>query len=264
MQMTRTTLLIVVSLILQVPALGSLLPQDVVVVYNNSTLSDNDCDWSASKAVADYYCAARGIPSQNVIGVTFPFVEESITPERFCEDIAVPLRTFLSSRSGFDVNNPATDPTKAIVLCYGIPLRIEGDGRLSAVDSALSLLFNTTPWGREPIGGYANPYGGIASPYRSTDTDPAARTKPGDFGAFRASSFNHVLEPAPHFTIVRFLDATHAVAAGERGMLYRGTLANGTWTWDAVKDSDKGFLFHDITDICVVDSQHFYMCSWAA
>jgi len=243
------------------PGFAALSPNEVVVVYNSSTANDG-YDWSASKSVADYYCAARGIPSANEVGILFPYSTESTTPVRFNDDIATPLRAFLCERAGVaSTGTPdlTADPTKAIVLCYGIPLKILGAERSASVDSAISLLFNTTSWGREPIGtGEANPY------YYNNADNPLDRNGiPADFGEFRQSTYNSVPVTAPSFTIARMLDTTHALAAGRAGILYRGTWnqTGQKWDWDLVADAAKQFILGDVNDICVLDSDRAWLCT---
>lgn len=154
MRAVKICMAVLAFVILSLPALAGLSSQDVVVVYNNSTLTNGNYDWSVSESVADYYCAARGIPSSNKFGVTFPYGSESTSPVRFHNLIETPLRTFLSSRPGFVENDPGTDPTKAIVLCLGVPILVDGGGITCSVDGSLSLLFNQTDWGHLPLAGY--------------------------------------------------------------------------------------------------------------
>ena len=248
------------ALLLIGPSQASLSPNDVVVVYNGSG------NWNTgvrqSKAVADYYCIARGIPLSNEARVDWYDTGEAMIPSDFCDYIAAPLRTFLSQRAGRTDGGPsdiATDPTKCIVLCYGIPLKILGVERSASVDSAISLLFNTTSWGREPIGtGEANPY------YYNNADNPLDRNGiPADFGEFRQSTYNSVPLTAPSFTIARMLDTTHALAAGRAGILYRGTWnqTGQKWDWDLVADAAKQFILGDVNDICVLDSDRAWLCT---
>jgi len=177
-----------------------------------------------SKSVADYYCAVRGIPTANKVPVKIPSSLEVIPPDVFRNRIAVPLRRFLQIRAGIDPDTHpdqlpdlATDPTKCIVLCTGIPVLISGNGITCSVDSSLSLLFNKTEWGHLPITGYpaaGAPYF-LANPYcekhsdATKDVDPAQRTIPADFGEFRANpACNSTLEPATDFTTARIMDST--------------------------------------------------------
>ena len=153
--------------------------------------------------------------------------EESVSPEDFRKKILEDqlneqgevthkgLKRQLAELAGLsagEVPDLATDPTKCIVLCYGVPILIRGSGVTCGVDASLSLLFNETEWGRMPFAGYPSAIPGrFQNPYYEPQVDPAQRTKPEDFGEFRASSYNRTTEPAPNFTIVRLLDSTHAL-----------------------------------------------------
>jgi hypothetical protein len=262
-------------------AFASLSPNDVVVVYNASTSADG-CDWSASKAVADYYCSARDIPPANELGVVWPRPYETIIPADLVHYVVNDqydgegnllykgLKTQLAERAGLSAGQTpdlATDPTKCIVLCYGIPIKVSEwyYCRCSSVDSALTLLFQQTPWGRLPIGAY--PWDGscVVNPYYDAHWDPAERSIPADFGAFRSSSANQSSEAAPPFTVVRMLSATHAIAAGKYGLLYSGrwveTPTPPHWEWSAVKDPNKHFILGHITDVCVLSSTTAYLAT---
>ena len=196
--------------------------------------------------------------------MNWPYPGEVISPSDFDKYIlndqgtSPGLKAFLSSRPGFDINSPGTDPTKAIVLCYGVPLRVSGEEKCSSVDSVLTLLFNSNEWGLEPIGRYSQPR--ITNPYYYNHW-AAGSPSPGDFGDFRASSYNNTSVSPSSFTIVRMLDNNNAVAGGVNGLLYTGTYANGTWTWTAVTDENKAFIAYEINDIFVLDSQHAWVAS---
>jgi hypothetical protein len=122
----RRWIVITVLLLLGGPIMAGLTPGDIVVVYNSNTLEDEiPVDWTVSKRVADYYCAERGIPDANKVGVKWPYTGESTDPRTFYLRIQLPLEQFLASRFGVtEATDPASDPIKAILLCYGIPVRI--------------------------------------------------------------------------------------------------------------------------------------------
>ena len=258
----RTGLVVFTLATLCVPAVAGLSPQDVVVVYNNSTLANDAYDWSVSKAVADYCCAARNIPSENEVGVTFPYADEghearAIPRPHSHSPPHLPLLPVPASPSPI-----RSDPTKCIVLCYGIPSQITGNERCCSVDSALTLLFNSTDWGRTPIGSYCS--GALTNPYYSpASTNPLDRGgKPADFGEFRANeTLNDISVAAPIFTIIRAFDDTHAIAAGTEGVLYTGTRTGNSWDWNPVDDSSKSFVAATINDISVFDSSHAWACT---
>ena len=175
------------------------------------------------------------------------------------------LETQLAERAGLSagqIPDLASDPTKAIVLCYGIPLKIEGNERECSVDSALTLLFNKTDWGRESIGSYC--FGALINPYYfSNSSNPFDRGgKPTDFGEFRANAtLNDISVAAPIFTIIRAFDDTHAIAAGTSGALYTGTRTGNSWDWQPVDDSSKSFVAATINDISIFDSTHAWACT---
>ena len=142
-------------------AFGGITPHEVVVVYNSNS------SYPASKAVADYYCAARGIPLNNQVGVNWPAPPfgptnsphpsewgtptDWISVADFVQYIQNPLEQFLIQHFGADPDDSASDPIKAIVLCYGIPVRITDSVRQCSVDSALTMLFEHAPWGRAAL-----------------------------------------------------------------------------------------------------------------
>lgn len=253
MRRVPVVLLVLLSGFLIPAAQASLNPNEIVVVYNNHSYWNTGL--RQSKAVADYYCAARGIPDANKIGISWDRETHYIIPADFLEVFA-PLRDYLASRPGFEATDPATDPVKCLVLCYGTPMSINGSERLCSVDSALTLLFNSTAWGFEPIASYGGG-GTFDNPYRSTTgPDPANRTKPTDFGSFRETDTGFTVY-APNFTIVRMLDASHALAAGTKGVLYKGTMTGSAWEWTVIDDLTKQFITHDVKDICTLDPAQY-------
>jgi hypothetical protein len=66
--MTRTAVWTLLAFLLPACAEAALSPNDVVVVWNSHPY------WNTgnrqSQAIADYYCAARGIPDANKLGVS--------------------------------------------------------------------------------------------------------------------------------------------------------------------------------------------------
>ena len=210
----RKTLLagILLLLSLTVSATASLSPSEVVVVYNSSDVWNDDHvpPRNVSKLVADYYCLVRDIPAENEVGINWPWTKESANPVEFVDYLlndrpGFPgLKSFLASRPGFDINDPGSDPTKCIVLCYGVPVKLTGGEAGACVDSALTLLFNTTPWGRQPVSNYLHETSAVRNPFWLYDTggvwspvpvNPFA-TRRYDFGDFRASTRTGVNETA--------------------------------------------------------------------
>ena len=251
--LTNIVILILVSLAF--PAVAALSPGEVVVVYNSS---DEWNVWNeaqgrnvnVSKAVADYYCLVRDIPAENEVGIPWDYLIEAANPADFFTDVVPGLRSFLAARPGFDINDPGSDPTKAIVLCYGVPVKLTGGEAASAVDSSLTLLFNTTPWGRQPVSDYRSRWYAVPNPFRIV----SYVNRRYDFGDFRASAGNAVIETAPSFHVVRMLSPQRAVAGGSKGALFLGEKTGDTWSWTAIPDEKKQFIRGHVTDICVVDA----------
>jgi uncharacterized protein (TIGR03790 family) len=265
MRNKRWVLLIALLTFLCDRSYAALSPQDVVVIYNKNDVWKNAQDVNVSKAVADYYCAARGIPQENEFGIDWQSTSPDIGVDQFLNQIVydrpgIPgLTSFLASRPDFDVNDPSTDPTKVIVLCYGVPMRVWGPETANSVDSSLTLLFNGiydasqqfhhgTYWGRFPLGNYGVPYGCFTNPFYHD-----SENKPIDFGELRSSDYNAMTETAPNFTVVRMLASNRAIAGGQRGMLYRGEKTGSAWDWTPVWEESKRAVRWDIVDICVLD-----------
>ena len=250
----RRWIVITVLLLLGGPIMAGLTPGDIVVVYNGNTLEDEiPVDWTVSKRVADYYCAERGIPDANKVGVKWPYTGESTDPRTFYLRIQTPLEQFLHEHFHSDEVPIGEDPIKAIVLCYGIPTAISGE-IVNAVDSKLTMLFNETPWGNGPLS-----FKFVAnSPYWQQTQTCLQRDRPADFAEFRTDANNDRLLVHPGFFVIRMLDATHALAGGV-GALFRGVQFDGIWEWTSIPMQDRGFTIWSITDICVSDPQHAYV-----
>jgi uncharacterized protein (TIGR03790 family) len=123
--------------------------QDIVVVFNSAM--------PESKDVADHYASARNVPSSQVIGFNLPR-QEAMTRAQFREQLQDPLAKFLEKQTllTFQGTNVTSATIRYIVLCYGVPLRIENDPKLhekgesnvkvelrnngAAVDSELAIL----------------------------------------------------------------------------------------------------------------------------
>ena len=245
-------------------AYSSLNPSEILVVYNGN--SENPLA-PASAAIADYYCGERGIPAANKFALTqLGRTSEDMLASEFASDVYIPLRNHLQSTFGSDPANPGADPIKCIVLCYGVPTQICTADRVASVDSVLTCLFQHAPWGRSPMAitsSYVYRWP-VNSPYQDaggTNYISARGDKPVDFGAFRESSFNDTPETAPNFTVVRMAGASNAFACGEQGMLYHGTYANDTWSWEVTLDEDKAFVGHTITDIWPISATTALACS---
>jgi len=136
-------------------------PAEVLVVYNSSYTTDSDSDGvQDSLEIAQYYQAARSIPSANVVGIAAPTSEE-ITRAQYNEEIKSALESYLTS-SGLKTS------IKYIVLVKGIPLKIQytnnasyGSTDYSSVDAAVCLLFETY----SIVWRIANPYYNVDPSY---------------------------------------------------------------------------------------------------
>ncbi|MDO8587834.1 MAG: YCF48-related protein [Armatimonadota bacterium] len=276
----RTIRILVVAALLLVSllpsAFGGLSPYEVVVVVNNNPQAPDLAQ--ASRAVADYYCAQRGIPSENIVEIDAPVYEVLADPLLYAERIAGPIETALQSL-GSDPDHPESDPIKCIVLCYGVPSNIHTANRYCSVDSALTMLFERAPWGRVAMAGVDNENNSSYDWVRAYSPDAAYQdsggtsyltargSKPADFGEFRSSQYNSVTEAAPKFTVVRMLNDVQppaistAIAVGHQGMLYRGVLDSGIWTWTPTIDENKDYVANTVSDVCVVNSTTAYACT---
>jgi len=109
----------------------------VVVVYNKNV--------KASKEVADYYADKRGVPAKQIIGLSLP-EGENISRKDFTAKMWRPLWRTLEKEKLFRVKSASIQGTNAtdiktywrvaessvryMVLCYGVPLRVEHDPSL--------------------------------------------------------------------------------------------------------------------------------------
>ena len=132
-------------------------PENVLVLYNINDLSDknNNNIWD-SYEIASYYQTIRNIPSANVFGIKAP-TSPSISREQYDSYFdntgqILGIRQQIESilNLNFDQNdNPLRTVIKYIVLCKGIPHRIEshtssdyGSADYGSVDAAVALIFN--------------------------------------------------------------------------------------------------------------------------
>src|SRR4051794_34171492 len=100
---------LLVPLFLAAPAFA-LEPAEVVVVTNKNVPD--------SRAVAEHFLKARGVPAENVVALDLP-KDEDISRKDYDEKLAAPLRSVLGDRK---------DRIKCLVCVYGVPLRVGGDG----------------------------------------------------------------------------------------------------------------------------------------
>lgn len=146
------------------PACGATPGEEVFVVYNLRSAPD-------SHLVAEHYAKRRGVPENQLLGLTLP-TTENITRAEFNERFKAPLLAALEDRGLLSYDSqivPAADGRpgsvvwfpkagriRYLVLTYGVPLRITRDAALvepnqdrvpqalrrneAAVDSELALL----------------------------------------------------------------------------------------------------------------------------
>jgi len=103
-------LVLVLQGLLPAPAAGALTPEDLIVVYNRRV--------PESREVAEYYAQKRRVPAANLVGVEVSPGESMSRQEYDQELVPVLRRQVAEARRGH--RNPA------LVLVYGMPLRVEG------------------------------------------------------------------------------------------------------------------------------------------
>ena len=109
---------LLLSLLLAAPAFA-LEPAEVIVITNKAVPD--------SRAVADHYLKARGVPAGNVVELDLPKTED-ISRKDYDEKLATPLRAALKDRK---------DRVKCLLCVYGVPLRVGGDGPSDAEKAQL-------------------------------------------------------------------------------------------------------------------------------
>lgn len=131
---------------------GGIRSDDVALIVN-------DAD-PASRAIAAYYSAHRGIPAAHICHLRLS-ADEEIGRDTFERDIEAPIAGWLKRRN-------LVEKILVLVTTSGVPLKVKGSfsatGTASSVDSELTLLYNLLHTGKRPPleGGAPNPF------YRST------------------------------------------------------------------------------------------------
>ena len=235
---------LLVLLFPQEQASSSIKPSEVLLVVNMKE--------PISIKVADYYRAKRGVPGKNVCRISCT-TSETVTPGEYVTSILRPTEAYLKSNFSVNPSKPGIDPIKVILLTYGVPAMINQGERCSSVDSALTLAFSQTPWGRLPIARYCDPRSAIPNVYYG---------KMKDFAVVREDpKLSDLEESAPPYTIVRILDSTTAIAGGQVGLLARGERSGGTWKWTPIPDDKKGFIAYKVSDIFALDAKRIFVCT---
>src|SRR4030095_13010096 len=93
------------SLLVAAPAFA-LDPAGVIVVTNKNVPD--------SRAVADHYLKARGVPASNVVELDLP-KDEDISRKDYDDKLLSPLRAALRDRK---------DKVRCLLNVYGVPLRV--------------------------------------------------------------------------------------------------------------------------------------------
>ncbi len=109
----------------------------VVVVYNSRV--------PASKEVAEHYARLRSVPTNQVLGISLS-EGEGMSRSEFRHEFQEPLfkkfrtegwfKTKLDSSSGKLVYKVAESSIRYLVLCYGVPVRIQPDATLTEAGTA--------------------------------------------------------------------------------------------------------------------------------
>ncbi len=117
-------LILLLLLLLQVCRGADAENQSVAVLYNSREKS--------SRELAAYYAKARNIPDKHVLGLKLP-TGETISRKDFIDDLEKPLRKKLKDLQLLQVDdgrNSATGALRYLVVCRGVPVRIEEDSKL--------------------------------------------------------------------------------------------------------------------------------------
>lgn len=101
-----SSLLTVVYLMLFVEAARALGPEDVYLLVNKNVPD--------SRAIAEHYCARRGVPRDHILAFDLP-AGEDVSRAVYEERLVAPLRKRLQDRR---------DKVKVLLSIYGIPLRV--------------------------------------------------------------------------------------------------------------------------------------------
>ena len=113
-------------LLLLCSALFSLEPDEILIIANKSC--------GESLAIAQYYCAKRGVPADNIL--TLPLGSElidTITRTDYDKQLAEPIREKLLAPG-------AGKQIRCLLTTYGVPIKVEGRGPLEGQEEKLNQL----------------------------------------------------------------------------------------------------------------------------
>jgi uncharacterized protein (TIGR03790 family) len=121
--------------------------ENILLVVNQAS--------EASVQIGDYYARRRGVPRNNVLGVTVAPKDE-VSRSDFERHIETPITTWFG-------RSAAHDRVVYIVLTKGVPLRVTGttgrSGTVASVDSELALQYRKMTGTPVPVAGpLPNPY----------------------------------------------------------------------------------------------------------
>ena len=92
------------------PSALALAPSDLIVIYNRNLVE--------SKAVAEYYAQKRRVPWDQLLGVAVSTAED-MTRQDYEQNLLPPVRAAVKKLQ-------AQGQTPALLLVYGLPLRVQG------------------------------------------------------------------------------------------------------------------------------------------
>jgi len=114
------------TLLLLCSASSALEPNEILIIANGNH--------SESLAIAQYYCAKRGVPVDNIL--TLPLGTElsyTITRANYEKQVASPIRERLLSLE-------FSGQIKCLLTTYGVPIKVEGRGPLKGQEAELKEL----------------------------------------------------------------------------------------------------------------------------
>ncbi|MHC4640647.1 MAG: TIGR03790 family protein [Planctomycetota bacterium] len=126
------------TLLLLCSAVLALEPDEILIIANGNH--------SESLSIARYYCAKRGVPTDNIL--TLPLgtkLSYTITRANYEKQLAVPIRERLLSLG-------SSEQTKCLLTTYGVPIKVEGRGRLEGQESKLKQLRKSAEQEKTRIG----------------------------------------------------------------------------------------------------------------
>jgi len=121
----RIRIAIVTCLIFFVAGAGFALEPDEILVIANS-------DVAASVQIAQYYCAKRKVPKDNILALPLT-TSETISRDDYEKQLAEPIRKKLSSLE-FAVK------IRCLLTTYGVPIKVSGRGPLKGQEDKLKQL----------------------------------------------------------------------------------------------------------------------------